>query len=497
MKQLLLTLMAMALFATTNSQELATPLEKNKFAKPTTYNQLSDFVHELDSSSGIMRSEIIGQSVEGRNLYALKFSTGEFGADNSKTRVLILAQQHGNEQSGKEGALLLAYRLIRPENSYLFEKIDLAIIPQVNPDGSEVNKRRNAHDMDLNRNHLILTEPETKALHRFFEQYLFEVTMDVHEYSPFGDDWKKYGYCKNAAVTLGVNTNVNIAEDIRKFSNEEAAPFILKYISDKGYSSFVYCPGGPPGVDYIRHSTFDINDGRQSFGILNTVSFIQEGMNGEDTYIENLQKRCDSQAAGMMALLEFIYVNGEKIRQLVTDGRKTLLNAKPGKNVSVQAGHFSDGRKLSLPLVSCSTKTDTMVEVADYRPVVKSTYDVERPLGYLIAKNNTELMDWLRVQTINFKDYQPSKHPKIERYFIRDTDSIDFERDMIINPIVETSPAEPVTPSDYVFIPIGQLKSNLIAQALEPKSMLGLITYKQFAHLIKTGTYYPVLRVIK
>ena len=48
--------------------------------------------------------------------------------------------------------------------------------------------------MDLNRNHLILTEPETIALHKLFDEYLFEVSMDVHEYAPYGETWKNYGY---------------------------------------------------------------------------------------------------------------------------------------------------------------------------------------------------------------------------------------------------------------------------------------------------------------
>lgn len=480
-----------------SAQEEATPLEKNHFAKPTSYSQLSEFVSYLDSVSDLVKTEIIGKSVEGRNLFVLKFSSGEFGADKSKVRILFFAQQHGNEQSGKEAALKLALNLTKPENRYLFDKIDLAIIPQVNPDGSELNKRRNAHEMDLNRNHLILTEPETQALHRFFEKYLFEVTMDVHEYSPYGEDWEKYGYRKNADVTLGVTTNVNVSEKIREFSNETVAPYVLKYISDRGFSSFVYCPGGPPGVDYFRHSTFDINDGRQSFGILNTLSFIQEGMNGEDTFVENLQRRTEAQSTGMRGMLEFICNNSEKILNLVEKGRKSLVSSKPGQKVSVQAGHFKDERKLMLPLVSYKTKADTLVEVADYRPVVKSIYDITLPAGYLIPKKNTELVDWLKVQTLIYTDYLPGKHPKIEQYFIRDIDSIDFERDMILNPVVETNVIKISTPSDYFFVPTNQLKSNLIVEALEPKSMLGLITYKQYAHLLKSGTNFPVLRVVK
>ncbi len=85
-----------------------TPLELNNYQKLTSYDELTEFVYQLDSLSDILEVEIIGQSVEGRNLYALKFSNSEFGKDTSKIKVLIFAQQHGNEQSGKEGALLLA-----------------------------------------------------------------------------------------------------------------------------------------------------------------------------------------------------------------------------------------------------------------------------------------------------------------------------------------------------------------------------------------------------
>ena len=90
----------------------------------------------------------------------------------------------------------------------------------MNPDGSELNQRRNGNDTDLNRNHLILKEPETKALHQLFDKYLFEVTMDVHEYYPYDEAWMKYGYRKNSDITVGAITNINVSEKIRNFSNE-------------------------------------------------------------------------------------------------------------------------------------------------------------------------------------------------------------------------------------------------------------------------------------
>jgi len=479
------------------AQQILSPLEKNNFQKLTSYDELSAYVQQLDVSSPFLKVESIGQSVQGRNLYVMKFSTSEFGKDKSKIKVLFFAQQHGNEQSGKEGALLLAQNLLKPEYRYLFEKIDFAIVPQVNPDGSEVNTRRNGNHMDLNRNHLILTEPETRALHQLFEKYMFEVGMDVHEYSPYSLDWEKYGYRKNADETLGTTTNTNISEAIRNLSSIEILPYVLKYLTDRNFSAFEYCPGGPPEVDYIRHSTFDVNDGRQSLGILNTLSFIQEGMNGTDDSIENIRHRAEGQMTGMLGMLDYIYHNKDKIKKLVKEGRQKLISSKPGENVSIQSDHFSNGQKLSIPLYSYYSGKDSTVVVNDYRPVVKSVYDVERPAGYLIPKQNTELMEWVGRQSLTSTDFKPLKRMKIEQYIIKSIDSIDFERDIIVNPKTETMEYKGEFPAaGYLYVPTNQLKSNMIVLALEPKSMLGLVTYPKYAHLLKPGEVFPVLRVV-
>jgi len=498
MKLLIISLLSIAFSTFVFSQQLITPLEKNNYLKATSYDELSAFIQQLDQKPGLVTVETIGQSVQGRNLYALKFSASEFGKDQSKIKILFFAQQHGNEQSGKEGSLLLANELLKPKNRYLFDKIDLAIIPQMNPDGSEANKRRNGNDADLNRNHLILTEPETMALHKFFDKYQFEVNMDVHEYSPYGGDWEKYGYRKNADITVGANTNVNISAGIRDLSNSEILPYAMKFLSDRKFSSFIYCPGGPPEIDYIRHSTFDINDGRQSFGILNTFSFIQEGLNGKDNYVENLRHRAEGQMTGMRGMLEYFYNHKDGIKLIVASERKKLISARQGELVSIQEEHTGDGRKLIIPLLSYSTNTDTLVTVIDYRPVVKSIYDVEKPAGYLIPKQLKELVEWAVRHGLIYSDYKTTKKDRIEQYFIKSIDSIDFERDIIINPVVELKEFQGKIPaSGYLYIPTAQLKGNMIVSALEPKSELGLVTYKQFAYLLKAGEKFPVLRVIR
>jgi hypothetical protein len=484
-------------FITSNlfSQEILTPLQKSNFTKPASYDELAAYVQDLDNASGQIKTEVIAKSVGGRNIFGVKFSSTGFGSDRSKVKVLLLAQQHGNEQAGKEGALLLMHELIKPENSYLFERIDLVIVPQMNPDGSESNSRRNGNGMDLNRNHLIITEPEVIGLHRLFDQYLFEVTMDAHEYFPYGETWQKYGYRNNSDLLLGIATNSNVSEKLRELAASSYLPFINEFLNTKHVSNFIYSPGGPPESEYIRHSTFDINDGRQSFAIQNTFSFIQEGLNGKDGFAENIKHRAESQMYGMRGLLEFTYRNNKKIKTLVVEEREKLI--KDNSDVAIQSEHVRNGEKLHLPLLSYATGKDTIVVVSDYRPVVKSICDIKKPTGYLIPKSLTELTEWVDRQGITSQAYKQQRGYKIEFYEIPAIDSIDFEGDIVVNPSVKTKVlSKTIVPEDYIYLPTNQLKGDMIVIALEPKSMLGLATYKQFSHLLKKGEPFPVLRVI-
>lgn len=480
------------------AQENIAPIQRKNYSDYTSYDELTQYVNQLAAKSPLLKVEIIGKSVQGRNLYALKFSSSEFGKDKSKIRVLLFAQQHGNEQSGKEGSLLLAQQLLKPENRYLFDRIDLAIVPQMNPDGSEAKKRRNGNDMDLNRNHLILTEPEVVALHKLFDRYQFEVTMDVHEYYPFEGEWKKAGYMINSDELTGPCNNPGVSEDIKTLSYQIFLPFIKKYFNDRHFTNSIYSPGGPPGVTYTRHSTFDINDGRQSFGIQNSFSFIQEGLNGIDYSADRLQHRAEGQMTGMRGLLEFAYQNKEKIKEMVAADRQKLISGKPGEIVSIQCEHVSNGQKFSLPVHSHKTNSDTLLPIPDYRPVVKSICDVTRPVGYLVPKKLTELTDWIKRMALKTTEYTNSKENRIEQYSIEKIDSIDFEEDNVVNPAVNAGFLQSdVVAADYIFVPADQLKGNMIVIALEPKSMLGLVTYKEFAHLLKAGEKFPVMRVVK
>jgi len=462
---------------------------------PTSYNELISCVKAVKNDKLNIILEYIAQSAEGRDIPALLVSKTKFGHDKNKLKVLIFAQQHGNEQSGKEGALLVLNKISSGKLNKLFDNIDLIIVPQVNPDGSEKNERRNGHAMDLNRNHLIMTEPEIIGLHKLFNKYLPEMTLDVHEYFPFTEDWEKFGYIKHWDEQFGAATNPNISEEIKSYSNNDFLPYVKQRLERNGFTFNNYILGGPPNEFRMRHSTFDINDGRQSLGILNTFSFILEGLNGKDAFKDNLKHRAEGQAAAIEAFLEFGAKNKNKIKELVSAERKKLVNSFEGDKVTIRMEHISGNNTLKLKLQSVLSGKDTVIAVNNYHNSFSKILESAKPAGYLLPKSDKRIKPFLDNHGITYSEYKPGRKDKLYKYTITWVDSVELEETMIPDPHVTKTKINGLNTEEYYFIPINQLHSNMLVLGLEPQSMLGVAVYNEYTDWITAGKDYPVIRI--
>lgn len=102
---------------------------------------------------------------------------------NGKTRVLAWSQMHGNESNATHAMLdlleILKYQpaLAKP----LFSEITLDFIFMLNPDGSEKWSRRNALDIDMNRDFLKLSSKEFPILKSIAENGNYEYGLNLHE----------------------------------------------------------------------------------------------------------------------------------------------------------------------------------------------------------------------------------------------------------------------------------------------------------------------------
>ncbi len=138
--------------------------EAMNWDKYPTYQQYDTIVHKLEEDyPGLCHVEVIGESVEGRKIYALKISDN-VGLDEDEPEVFYSSTMHGDELAGYVLMLRLAeHLLINSTNGgleqQLVDSLQIWINPNANPDGTYAggdtiaySTRSNANGVDLNRN---------------------------------------------------------------------------------------------------------------------------------------------------------------------------------------------------------------------------------------------------------------------------------------------------------------------------------------------------------
>ncbi|MCZ8196711.1 MAG: M14 family metallopeptidase [Flavobacterium sp.] len=121
-------------------------------------------------------SEIIGKSVLGKPIYKYTIGTG-------KTKIFMWSQMHGNESTTTK-ALFDFFNVIHSQEEIgvkLLQEFTFCFIPMVNPDGAELYTRENANKVDLNRDSVDLSQPESQLLRITFEDFKPDFCYNLHD----------------------------------------------------------------------------------------------------------------------------------------------------------------------------------------------------------------------------------------------------------------------------------------------------------------------------
>ena len=130
------------------------------------------------------RVMILGRSVEDRKIPCVVFTDSSV-REEDKQHVLVIAGQHGTEESGRAIALELMQYLVSEEQEVLqiLEKQSIAVIPCANPDGAVHETYRNADDIDIAHTFALYTPagtPEGRLIEDFALPFAPEVVVDIH-----------------------------------------------------------------------------------------------------------------------------------------------------------------------------------------------------------------------------------------------------------------------------------------------------------------------------
>ncbi len=179
-----------------------TPAEADDFQSTPSYDETIAFLRRLATRSPAIRLEFYGTSAQGRPLPIVivskegAFEPAAARALESKPILLIVNGIHGGEIDGKDASLILLREIALGRAEQVLDAATLLVVPIYNVDGHErvspynrpnqdgpregMGFRTTADGLNLNRDHLKVVSPETRALLELFNAWRPHLHVDTH-----------------------------------------------------------------------------------------------------------------------------------------------------------------------------------------------------------------------------------------------------------------------------------------------------------------------------
>ena len=467
------------------------PRDPRAFRATVPYAEMAAFLARV-ARPGLITVSEEATTAEGRKVFLVRLNRG--GA-KATFKVLYYAQQHGDEVAGKDAQLSLI-REIAEHPERLPEDVDLYLMPMLNPDGTEAHRRFTANGADLNRDHLLLAQPETRALHRVARRLRPHLAVDSHEFGRDGEAYAAKGWEAWPVITMDAANHPLIPDPLKRLGLEavaSAAPLEAR----AGHAYRRYAVGGPPPDEEIRPSTSEVDDGRNSLGTLGALSFIIES--GVRHRAADPQADLGERVEGYRILYRHLLGTRAwrmKVRREAEAARRaplppfiatnTFWGNVGGRVIPVKVREVATGRTLEIPtpnvmedlVVKGSVPTPRAYAIAPeaasaFRPVLEAQGFSWRTL---------EAPESHRVEAVKLLRLEEPYDPLYQRYKDRQ--------------IVERLPVTEVRlPAGTLVVPLDQALARRAIQVLEPCLLYGLYGYPPFRGWSAPGTTLPVARL--
>ncbi|WP_158210763.1 M14 metallopeptidase family protein [Myroides phaeus] len=139
-----------------------------------TSEKIASFLNDLKD---YFKVEVKGKSVEGRDIKTVTWGEGP-------TKIFMWSQMHGNESTTTKAVLDLLNLLNEEKESFIADwkkRFTFLIVPILNIDGAHYYTRVNANQVDLNRDSINLTQPESQLLRKLFEDFKPDYAFNLHD----------------------------------------------------------------------------------------------------------------------------------------------------------------------------------------------------------------------------------------------------------------------------------------------------------------------------
>ncbi|MCH8285035.1 M14 family metallopeptidase [candidate division KSB1 bacterium] len=327
--------------------ELYSRAERTNFEETSLHSDVMNFVNTLDRYSDLVRVEIYGQTIKGRDLPLVimsdpPVSTPEEAIQSGKIIVYINGNIHGGEVEGKEASMEIMREIALENRRYLLENQIILFGPIFNADGNDsltstgrssqegspllAGQRNTSEGNNLNRDGTKLEAPETKGLMKnVILKWDPAVFVDLHTTN---GSWNGYALTYSPSYHSAGNPKTS------DYTMDVMLPAIRKDVYDRsGLQMYLY--GGFRGNPPTRWTTYSHSPRylTNSMGLRNRIGILSETF-AHDSY----EKRIFSSKMFVLSILEYTNKNGPEIMQTNKEAESETV-----MQIRDNAGQFQKG----------------------------------------------------------------------------------------------------------------------------------------------------------
>ena len=510
-----------------------TRAELTNYEETTRYEEVLNFIAELQKRSPLLRLESFGTSEEGRKLPLMIFSDTPISNPRDaratgKPIVFIMANIHAGEVEGKEAALHLSRRILFGDLKPLLSKLIILIAPIYNADGNEkinvnnrtaqngpiagVGVRENSKGFDLNRDFMKLDSPEAQSLINLGNRWDPHLTVDLHT-----TNGSYHGY----HLTYSQPLNPNTSPAILSYHRDRMLPAISRAMLQRRkfrtyyYGNFPRFTNLPTPGEKTRWEAFTHQPriGQNYHGLRNRLTILSEAY----SYL-TFKRRVEVTEAFVEEIFRYAAANAPEIYQLTKRAdeetvRQFLSNAPVAHGVAFEMRPLPKpvdiliGEVVKVKNPRNGKDMTAMVEdkfkpmrMDDYG-IFAATRSVPAPRAYLFKpeKDSEGVIEKLLQHGIAVEELTAPLTVEVEAFTIASVTRAQraFQKHNEMKITGEFRKEQMTFPAGTLMVRTAQPLGRLVCYLLEPESDDGLVDWNFFDAYLETGKTFPVYKLMQ